>query len=424
MRDRHASDEIDWAIVSVTFLTLVVIYGVWYSFSVFLVALVRQFGWSRSLVSGAFSCFVLLHGILGPIVGWLARRYGPRRLFLMGGVTMAAGLLLTAEAGTWWQFYLAYSGVTAIGISMAGWVPCVILIQGWCPKRFGTAMGVASAGIGVGMLILVPFAQVVIERLGWPWAFRLQAVITVAWLVPAACWWIRNPPGFGRAGQGEESRAGAPRFWTLKMALRSWRFWGVAAGYFTGNVVTQMLIIHQVAFLVDHGMAVMTAATVGGIVGLATIGAKVTWGILSDRAGRELAASLAFGLVVLSIGTLVLAGQYPGSALPYVYAVLIAFGYGVLSPVFPAIAGDLFGGPGFSTIYGTLYGVICLGLALGPWMAGKIFDVTGSYGGALWLGLAMAVVTPSLLWLAAPRRPNPVPETLRRIPRPPSAPDS
>jgi len=91
------------------------------------------------------------------------------------------------------------------------------------------------------------------------------------------------------------------------------------------------------------------------------------------------------------------------------YAVLIAFGYGVLSPVFPAIARDLFPGPGFSTIYGTLYGVICLGLAAGAWSAGKIFDVTGSYAAALWIALATAVLTPGLLWLTAPRRPNPPP---------------
>ena len=404
------TDAINWPVVALTFATLVVIYGVWYSFSVFLVALVRHFGWSRALVSGAFSSFVLLHGMLGPIVGWLARRYEPRLLFLTGGMLIPIGLLLTAEATAWWQLYIAYSGITAIGISLAGWVPCVIFIQGWCPRRFATAMGVASAGIGVGMLALVPLTQVVIQQSGWPWALRMQAFLAAAWLIPAGCWWIRNPPGFGRTAGEERQRTDTPRHWTLPLALRSWRFWGVAAGYFTGNAVTQMLVIHQVAYLVDHGMPVMAAATVGGIVGLATIGAKVGWGVLSDRAGREITAGLAFGLVCLSVAVLVLAGQYPESWVPYLYAVLIAFGYGVLSPVFPAIAGDLFAGPGFSTIYGTLYGVICLGLAAGPWAAGKIFDATGSYGAALWAGLALAAVTPGLLWLAAPRRPNPVPE--------------
>jgi MFS family permease len=94
---------------------------------------------------------------------------------------------------------------------------------------------------------------------------------------------------------------------------------------------------------------------------------------------------------------------------PFVYAVLIGLGYAVLSPVFPAVASDLFAGPGFSTIYGTLYAVICLGLAAGAWSAGKIFDVTGSYAVALWIAFAMAVLTPGLLWIVAPRRLNPPP---------------
>jgi MFS family permease len=131
--------------------------------------------------------------------------------------------------------------------------------------------------------------------------------------------------------------------------------------------------------------------------------------VLSDRVGRELACTLAFGCVAAAIGTLVLAGSYPASLIPFVYAILIGLGYAVLSPVFPAVAGDLFAGPGFSTIYGTLYAVICLGLAAGAWSAGKIFDLTASYAAALWIALAMAVLTPAILWVVAPRRPNPPP---------------
>jgi predicted MFS family arabinose efflux permease len=81
-----------------------------------------------------------------------------------------------------------------------------------------------------------------------------------------------------------------------------------------------------------------------------------------------------------------------------------------MSGVFPAAAADLYGGPGFSTIYGTLYAIICVGLASGAWFAGQVFDTTGSYGVALWVGLAMALATPAIFWwLAAPRRANPLP---------------
>jgi MFS family permease len=405
-----------WAIVAATAMTLAVTHGTWYSYSVFLVALTREFGWSRSLVSGAFSLFVLGNGFLGPVAGWMARRVGPRRLFLVGGSVMAIGLALTAQTTAWWHLYLAFGGIAAAGMSLCGWVMSVVLIQGWFPVQFGTAMGIASSGIGVGILAMVPLAELLIDGLGWRWAFRVEAILVVAWILPTAYWLIRDPPGFAmfdRPARSTKPAGGGGRSWRLATAMRTWRFWGVAGVYFSGNFVTQMLMIHQVAYLMDHGVSGMMAATVGGAVGLVSIPGKAGWGVLSDRMGRELAVTLAFGCVALSLGALVLAGRDPTPGLLYLYALLIGLGYAVLSAVFPAIANDLFSGPGFSVIYGTLYGVVCLALAAGPWVAGRVFDLTGSYGSALWLGLAMAIVTPALAWIVAPRHPNPPPMTVR-----------
>lgn len=399
-------------ILATTLVSLAVIYGVWYSYSVFLVALVREFGWSRSLVAGAFSVLNVIHGGLGPLIGWLVRRAGPRRLLLAGAGVMAVGLALTAETTAWWHLYLAFGGITALGISLNGWVPLVVLVRGWFPDRVGTAMGIASAGIGVGIFAVVPLSQLLIDWVGWRWTLRILAALTVGWGIPAALWLVQDPPLPGSQSSGPREAqevAGSGTSWTLAAAVRSWRFWGLGAVYFTGNFVTQMLMIHQVAYLVDHGVPALIAATVGGAVGLVSIAAKPGWGVFSDRAGRELAYSLACGCVVASIALLVLAGRFPASTLAFLYAVLVGLGYGVLSPVFPAVASDLFGGPGFSTIYGALYTVICLGLAAGPWMAGRIFDQTGSYAVALWIGLAMAVISPALLWIVAPRRPHPPP---------------
>jgi MFS family permease len=410
-----------WTILATSFITLAVIYGVWYSYSVFLVAFIREFGWSRSLVSGVFAVFSLIHGGLGPPVGWLLRRAGPRRVILAGVGVMALGLCLTAQTTAWWHLYLAFGGITALGISLNGWIPQVILVQGWFPDRVGSAMGIASAGIGVGIFAFVPLVQLLIDWCGWRWALGVLAAVTVGWGLPSALWLIQNPPAFARAPSGA-GEAPAPAenkaHWTLATALRSWPFWGLASVFFMANFVTQMLMIHQVAYLVDHGVPPMIAATVGGAVGLVSIGAKPGWGMLSDRTSRELAYTLAAGCIVASIGLLVLAGRHPASSLPYIYAVLMAFGYGVLSPVFPASAADLFSGPGFSTIYGALYAVISLALASGPWIAGRVFDLTGSYAVALWIGLGMAVASPTLLWIVAPRRPNP-PPGIHRPPRTP-----
>ncbi len=118
-----------WIVVGATFVTLGMVYGVWYSYSVFLVAFVLEFGWSRSLVAGVFSTFVIVHGVLGPVNGWLAGRIGPRWIILTGGGLLGVGLLLVAETHASWHLYATFGGIVALGVACAGWVPSIILVR-------------------------------------------------------------------------------------------------------------------------------------------------------------------------------------------------------------------------------------------------------------------------------------------------------
>ena len=395
-------------VVAVTSVNLILCYGAWYAYSVFLVALLKEFGWSRSLLSGVFSAFLAVHGLAAPFIGWLAARCGPRKLILCGSVVMALGLILSAETTEWWHLYLAFGCIAAVGVTLAAWIPSIVLVRGWFPDRVGTAVGIASSGIGVGIFAIVPLTQVLIDGFGWRWAYRLLGLAIAAWVLPATLVLVRDPPRH-ELHQAESVRGSAPSgraeaYWTLSAAARTWRFWGVSGVYLTGNFVTQMLLIHQVVYLVDHGVPTLTAAALGGITGLVSIVGKIGWGTLSDRTTRPRAYGLAFACVATSIGVLVLAGRHPTSSLPYLYALLIGLGYGAMAPLAPAIASDLFAGPGFSLIFASLYTAGCVGLATGTWSAGWVFDVTGSYAGALWLGLFMAILSPLLMWCVAPRR--------------------
>jgi MFS family permease len=395
-----------------TFVTLGLAYGFWYSYAVFLVAFLGEFGWSRSVVAGAFSSLVVVHGLSGPMLGWLVERFGPRAVIAAGGGVLASALLLGAHVSAVWHLYLTIGVLAALGISAAGWVPSVVLIRGWFPASVGTAIGVVSAGIGVGIFALVPFAQLLIEWFGWRWALRVLAVLTVAWIVPATLLLVRAAapatpaPAVPTPGAGPAT----PRpHWTLATVVRTWRFWATGAVFFAGSAATQMLLVHQVAYLVDHGVPTLVGATVVGVVGVCSVAGKAGWGTLSDRVGRELTYTLAFLCVAASVGVLALAGAYPRTVLPYGYAVLIGVGYAVTAPLTPAIASDLFGGPRFARIFGTLHFTNSLGGALGAWIAGSIFDATASYALALPIAAAMALLAPSLLWFVAPRRPNPAP---------------
>ena len=175
-------------------------------------------------------------------------------------------------------------------MSSTGWVPSVVLVRGWFPSRIGTALGIASAGIGVGIFALVPLAQLLIDRVGWRWALRVLGLLVVGWVIPAAALLLRDPPR--RAPPAPDRTAadarGATAHWTLAAALRSWRFWTVSGVFVAGSFATQTLLVHQVAYLVDHGVPALAAAAVVGVVGLASVAGKTGWGVLSDRFGREL----------------------------------------------------------------------------------------------------------------------------------------
>ena len=388
--------------LAVTSVTLWLAYGVWYAYSVFLVALLREFGWSRSLVSGAFSVFVIVHGLLAPALGWLADRIGPRRLVVAGGAVLAVGLALDGTITEAWHFYLSFGVLTAVGVAAAGWVPAVVLVQRWFTERVGVALGIVSAGIGVGMFVMVPLTQYLVDAVGWRWAFRAIGALVAVWIVPASLWLLRDPPPASGAARPMPDHAV-----TVGAALSSGRLWLLLATQVLGSFVAQMLLVHQVAYLVDRGIPALMAASVASVVGLASVGGKVGGGWLSDRAGRELTYTLGMACVALGIGALGLVAVTPGPLPAYAYGVLVGIGYTANATLMPAVVSDLFRGRHFGVIFGIVQVGNSLGGAAGPWVAGRVFDTTGSYRGALLMGLAAAAAATAALWIAAPRRARP-----------------
>src|SRR5690606_4684199 len=154
---------------------------------------IEHFGWSRAITAGAMSVFILVHGSFGPVAGRLVEHFGPRRLMLAGSLVVATGLCLTSRVEQWWQLYLSFGVVTAIGLGACGWVPSVILTEKWFPLRMGTALGIVTAGIGVGIFGVVPLANWLIEQFDWRTAYLVLAALVLLVVTPAALWIVREP---------------------------------------------------------------------------------------------------------------------------------------------------------------------------------------------------------------------------------------
>ena len=134
MKDKIPSPS-GWFVVGSSFVTLALVYGIWYSFSVFFVALLKEFGWSRSIGAGAFSLFIIFSAIIGPFVGNMVSSAKPRRVILGGALILGVGLALCSFTQTWWQFYIFFSLITAVGLGATGWVPHTTSYNNGLKKR-------------------------------------------------------------------------------------------------------------------------------------------------------------------------------------------------------------------------------------------------------------------------------------------------
>ena len=397
-----------------TFVTLGLAYGVWYAYSVFLVALAEEFHWSRSLVAGAFAAFALVHGLSSPPLGWLADRLGPRRVFIGGGTVLALALIIDGAITRPLHLYLAFGLLTSLGVTATALVPSVVLIRGWFPRRFGTALGVASAGIGVGIFAVVPFCQAMIDTVGWRWAFRILGIVVAVWIVPAAFTLVRDPPALP-ADERQPSYGrpdGASLTPTLATALAFGSFWLLAVAQFCGNFVCQMLLVHQVAFLVDQGIPPMVAASAAGLVGLSSVFAKVGSGWAADVIGRRLTFTTGMIVVLVSVGLLGVVARSPHGPAVYVYGVLMGIGYAATVPIMPTVISDVFGGARFGSIFGSLHLANAMGGAVGAWLAGTVFDTTGSYTISFIAAAFAALLAIAAVSLARPAR-SPVKQAAR-----------
>jgi sugar phosphate permease len=415
-----------WLILAGSLLALGLTYSVMYSFSVFYVALLEEFGWGRGEAAGIYSVFMIVTGIGALGAGALSDRFGAGRVLACGAFCLAIGLLLSSRVTSLWHLYLSFGILAGLGVSLAGWTPCAIMVSQWFSVRLGLALGIASGGIGVGIMALVPLVQLLITSLGWRTAYIVLAGIVFFGLLPLGLFVLRGrPEDLGQKVDGIDSDAVTPgkkgrrrtgkeveivdpswahREWTVPMAVKTTRLWLLSAVKLLGGIATQMIFVHQVVYLVENGYDRLLAASVVGLIGLLSVAAKVFWGWAADNIGREMTYTLGCGAMIVAVGLLVLATVAPSPGMLYLYAAIFALGYGVSAPMWPIVTSDLFAGRKFGSIYGFISLFSGFGNALGAWVGGFVYDLTGSYAIAFAIAVAAKAASAGALWIVAPRK--------------------
>jgi len=407
----HPAPRRSWPILAAAFTAFTISAAMMHSYTVFLVAFVEAFGWSRGETSVAYSVSQLVSGFSSPVVGTLVDRLGPRRLLLLGGGLLVVGLLGSAFIGQLWQIVALYGVVMTFGANCLGLVVFVPILSRHFVRHRGMAISIVQSANGFARALSAPLVQFLISGVGWRSTYLVEAAFMAAVVFPLAAWFRRaDPPRVVPRSEGAEagpplgSPTSAPHGgWTLSEAMHTPHFWLLFAVYLFTGLGSFFVSLHQLAFAVDRGFDKLYAAEVLGMGAFLAIFGTIITGTLSDYIGREVSAIMAYGFSIVGvICALFITGPNDGWLL-WLHACLFGLTWGARGPAITAKTADLFPGAQLGAILGVITIGSGLGAALGSWGAGLIFDLSGSYELAFMLSIAAYLCGVVAFW--ALRRP-------------------
>ncbi len=394
-----ASFYYGYIIVLVTFILMIVGWGMFYIYGVFFRPLEEEFGWTRAVTSGAFSISILIAGISGIVAGRVCDRLGPRVVIVFCSIFLSLGYVLMFLVQNAWQFYLIYGLLISIGVG-GFWAPPVSIVARWFTGRRGLMTGIVSGGVSFGTLILPLLVTQLITIYNWRVTYVIigAGILVVAMI---ASRFLKNHPLQIDPSQKADARkaaanVGSSEGFSLSEALRIRQFWMVCAIYFCFGLVQLTVMVHMVPYASGEGISAISAAGILSIIGGCSLVGRIAMGIIADRVRVRRAAIVCLVFMLTSIILLQRAETLVGL---YVFAVIFGFGYGGLSCMQSLMAAELFGLLSVGAVTAVFSFCFNIGGAIGPVVAGYIFDISGSYQWAFIICLVMvaAALTITLL---------------------------
>jgi MFS family permease len=348
------------------------------TFPVFLLPISTTFGFDRAEVVSIYALASLSSGLALPFVGRLYDAFGPRAVYGLGLLLLAASFSIAAFAQSLWELQLFNGVARGLAGACLGNVASALLLGRWFGPRLPTAMSIVFAASGAGTLVWLPLSQVLIDAYGWRGAYQVFGAVLLLLVIPVLVLpWRRFAAG-SEAVQPVRS-AGMAENWTLATAMRHRAFWALFATYFFTAVGMFCVSVQVVAYLVEAGFPPLQAATAWGFSGVLLVVGMVSVSLLDGLLGRQGAILLAYGFSVAGIAMLWLLSVFPNYWLLTGFIVCFGSTIGSRGPLIAATAMNIFGGKRVGTILGAITLGSGLGAAIGSWSGGLIHDWSGSY---------------------------------------------
>ena len=381
MQSMTRQDRTAWTLAAAIFISLFFIWGAGYDcFPILLPSMLKQFHLSREQIGWVPAAQALAALVVGPLIGWLLDRIRAQIVMGTGAVLTAIGILMMARAGSF-HSVIAGSVVTGVGLSGSTILPATMVISNWFGERRGTALGVTTAGMELGGMVIAIVAGSLVVAHGWRFAYAVLAIPLIVIVVPLCLIFVRTRPEqetpSGSAGHpsAAEAASALPGL-EVEEAVRTRAFWMLVVLQFCYTFSIGGSFIHLVQYLIGIGYAQAAGKWVVGFsLGLALIG-KPAMGALGDRIGGKNALAICLLLGALNTAFLLYARDF--------WALVIFTFVGGITGAAPVALGplvqvDTLGLKRYGSIAGLLAIAFTLGAMMGPPIVGKLADVSGSY---------------------------------------------
>ncbi|MFN2121017.1 MAG: MFS transporter [Anaerolineales bacterium] len=400
-----------WAVVGALALAITSGYGILtYAFTVFVEPMHAELGWTVGQLTGAVSLAGIASVVLSPILGRLLDRHGSRLVMSLGTVAAALLLLAWSAVSRIEVFYVTIFLLTGASVAVL-YPPAFWTISNWFAKKRRRALTVLTFTGGFAAIIFTPLTQLLITSYGWRTTLVIYAVFLLCFNLPLLSIILRRrPEDLGLAVDGgapgdvaarQSSTATRRPGATLAIAMQQAGFWWLTAAFALNSIAIMFVLIHFVPLLIERGYAPAVAAAMYGLIGLASLPGRLVLTPLGERIPPGWISVAIFltqtvGFAVLALGR--------GSWTVILFLILIAAGFGAISPSNAALIADLFGVGYFGTIQGVIGMVIDGSTAVILVLLAALRDYWGGYAQLTWVVMAIAALSAACMLVAWARR--------------------
>jgi len=388
--NKTSSFDYGWVVVAAGALMTCVGFGSMLSLAVFLQPISEAMGWSHAGVSAAATLDFLFMAAAAFFWGTLSDKFGTRIVVLSGSVLLGLGLVTASRAQSLWQFQLLFGGLIGIAVG-SFYAPMMAVASAWIVKHRSLAVALVSAGMGVAPVTVAPSASWLITTYDWRTAMLVIGIAAWALLIPAS-FLVRPAPKSNDAEAAASTEIPATER-TAAQAFRTPQFIALAGAHFACCAAHSGPIFHMVSYAMVCGIAPLTAVTVYSLAGFSGLGGRLLLGTLADRLGAK--PVLVGGLFVQAM---CIATYLAVAHLGEFYALSVVFGiaYGGVMPLYAVLVREFFGARIMGTVFGAVSAFASLGMALGPWAGGYVYDTFHGYtwlhAGSFAIGLTAVAV--------------------------------